>query len=106
MAVKSKTGNESVSIWLEQGNTSVFNIANLFVISDENYIVVHWEHLAHRVRRVGFRYYNITWVHPPSYGGQWKQNWCDDDAYWASGQTNVALALFKILVTCKYKYTT
>lgn len=46
-AVKLNVENESVSICLEQGNTAVFNIANRFIISNEQYIIVYWDQHTH-----------------------------------------------------------
>lgn len=37
MAIKLEVENESISIGLEQGNTTVFNITNLCIMSNEQY---------------------------------------------------------------------
>lgn len=51
MAVKMEAANESISIYLEQGNTTVINITNPFINSTEQYAVVYGEQLPHSTFR-------------------------------------------------------
>lgn len=54
--LKLNVENESVFVCSEQGNTYVFNITNLFIMSNEQYIVVYWDQFPHCVYIVGNAY--------------------------------------------------
>lgn len=60
LEVKVTVQNESVSTYLAQGNTEVFNIANRFVMSNEQYVVDYWDLHAYRILSIVITYITLT----------------------------------------------
>lgn len=51
---------KSISICLEQGTTAVFNIINIFILSNEQYGIVCWNMLACSIVSIRNSYVYIT----------------------------------------------